>query len=76
MGVIVFVSWFSAFLVTLLFKYYEGLVHGYGVFFTFSILNLLSLLFVIVLLPETRRKSLMEIENFFGGGKSFPFLRF
>ena len=76
MGIIVFVSWFSAFLVTLLFPYYEDLVHTYGVFFTFCIFNMLSLLFVVVVLPETRKKSLMEIENFFGGGRPFPFLRF
>ena len=76
MGVIVFVSWFSAFLVTLLFPYYEALVYSYGAFFTFCIFNVLSLLFVIVLLPETRKRSLMEIENYFGGGRSFPFLRF
>ena len=76
MGLIVFVSWFSAFLVTLLFPYYEAVVYTYGVFFTFCVFNVLSLLFVIILLPETRRKSLMEIENYFGGGRSFPFLRF
>ena len=47
-----------------------GLIAGYGLGYSSPVF------FVIVLLPETRRKSLMEIENFFGGGKSFPFLRF
>ncbi|KAI6656759.1 Solute carrier family 2, facilitated glucose transporter member 8 [Oopsacas minuta] len=75
MGVIVFVSWFSAFIVTLIFPYYKDLVYSFGVFSTFFIFNILSIIFVVILLPETRKKNLIEIENFFGS-KAFPFFRF
>ena len=76
MGVIVFVSRFSAFIVTLSIPYYAQFVQNYGVCFTFFGFNLLSIVFILFLLPETRKKTLMEIENMFGGGRFLPILRF
>ncbi|KAJ8686396.1 hypothetical protein QAD02_022190 [Eretmocerus hayati] len=40
----------------------------HGVFFFYAAMSLLGTLFVIIWLPETKNKSLLEIENLFGNG--------
>ena len=75
MGIIVFSSWFSSFLVTLLFPYYASRLPDYYAFFTFFLMCIVSIFIVAIFLPETRKKTLMEIENLFGG-RRYPFFRF
>lgn len=67
MSVATFINWVFATVITAGYQGYVGLVHSYGAFWTFSIILVLSFLFVILFLPETKGKSLQEIEAKFAG---------
>jgi SP family facilitated glucose transporter-like MFS transporter 8 len=57
------VLWFSAFMVT---KYFTNLVHLLGTgqtFWLFSLFNLLAAIFIYFMVPETKGKSLSEIQE-------------
>lgn len=74
-GLCVVVSWLTAFLLTYVFTL---LVDGYGLYVPylwFMIVCVLCLLFNALCIPETRGRSLEEIENFFRTGRTFTIIR-
>jgi MFS family permease len=60
-------NWMCAFLITFFFSYLINGLHDSGTYLLFAIISFVSSVFVIFLLPETRGKSLQEIENLFRG---------
>lgn len=58
-------NWTCAFLVTWQFANLEFLLQPYGTFWVFGGLCFLATIFVAIFLPETKGKSLEEIEQFF-----------
>ena len=64
-GVATAVNWLFAFVITMAFTNYQEVVRPYGGWWTFSVFILLSIPFVIFLLPETRGKTLEKIEEDF-----------
>ncbi|XP_028267081.1 solute carrier family 2, facilitated glucose transporter member 6 [Parambassis ranga] len=74
-GLCVTVSWLTAFMLTHLFTH---LVDKYGLFapyLGFTVVCVLCLLFNAVCIPETRGRSLEEIENYFRTGRTFTITR-
>ena len=67
-GIATCVNWICAAIVLGFFGSYENLVKPWGAFLTFSIICLLSAIFVRIFIPETKGKSLEQIENFFNKG--------
>ncbi|KAM3863919.1 solute carrier family 2, facilitated glucose transporter member 6 [Diretmus argenteus] len=70
-GLCVTVSWLTAFVLTQAFVY---LVDRYGLyvpFLCFTVVCAFGLLFAAVCVPETRGRSLEEIENYFRTGRTF-----
>ncbi|XP_062398283.1 solute carrier family 2, facilitated glucose transporter member 6 [Sardina pilchardus] len=70
-GVCVGVSWISAFVLTQLFMH---VVVAYGLFVPFlffSVVCVVNIIFTGVCVPETKGRSLEEIENYFRTGRSF-----
>ncbi|XP_029365198.1 solute carrier family 2, facilitated glucose transporter member 6 isoform X2 [Echeneis naucrates] len=74
-GLCVTVSWLTAFLLTNVFTH---LVDGYGLYvpyLCFTVVCVFCLLFNAVCIPETRGRSLEEIENYFRTGRTFTITR-
>ncbi|KAI3359301.1 hypothetical protein L3Q82_002818 [Scortum barcoo] len=74
-GLCVTVSWLTAFMLTHAFTH---LVDSYGLYvpyLCFTVVCVLCLLFNAVCIPETRGRSLEEIENYFRTGRSFTIVR-
>ncbi|XP_076607669.1 solute carrier family 2, facilitated glucose transporter member 6 [Chaetodon auriga] len=70
-GLCVTVSWLTAFMLTHAFTH---LVDRYGLYvpyLCFTVVCVLCLLFNAVCIPETRNRSLEEIENYFRTGRTF-----
>ena len=65
MGLAMLVNWSFSALTAGLFSSYEALVRPWGAFWMFSVACLFSAIFVAIFVPETRRKSLEEIEKSF-----------
>ena len=65
MGLTMLVNWSFSALTAGLFSSYEALVRPWGAFWMFSMACLVSAIFVAIFVPETRRKSLEEIEKSF-----------
>ena len=65
MGIAGGASWVFAALVTGFFKEYQKLIKPWGAFWSFSLICALSVIFVLVFIPETRGKSLEDIEHYF-----------
>ena len=57
--------WFSGFIVTLLFPQLEAIIHEYGMFWIFGILCVIATIVIPICMPETKGKSLEEIELYF-----------
>ncbi|XP_065883670.1 solute carrier family 2, facilitated glucose transporter member 8-like [Dysidea avara] len=65
-GIVSFGGWFSATVLLLAFEPYQETVNPWGAFFTFSLVMLCAFLFVLKFIPETKGKTLEEIQqNFF-----------
>ena len=64
-GVATAINWLFAFVITMLFSDYQTLVQPFGGWWTFTVFLLLGIPFVVFLLPETRGKSLEQIEEDF-----------
>ena len=65
-GIVSFGGWLSATILLLAFEPYQEAVKPWGAFFTFSLIMLGAFLFVLKFIPETKGKSLEEIQvNFF-----------
>ena len=67
MSVATFINWVFATIITAAYQKYADTVHSFGAFWTFSIILVISFFFVIFFLPETKGKSLQEIEAKFAG---------
>ncbi|KAG7159798.1 Facilitated trehalose transporter Tret1-like 19 [Homarus americanus] len=61
------VNWTMAFLVTLLFQPLQEAIGPYGIYWLFAGFCAISLLFCILVVPETKGKTLQEITRHFGG---------
>ena len=57
--------WLSGFILTLVFPQIEALIHEYGMFWIFGILCVIATIVVPICMPETKGKSLEEIELYF-----------
>jgi len=64
-GIATCFNWICAAIVLGFFGNYENLVKPWGTFLTFAVFSLLSVIFVVVFTPETKGKSLEEIELHF-----------
>ncbi|KAJ8414990.1 hypothetical protein AAFF_G00025130 [Aldrovandia affinis] len=70
-GLCVGVSWVTAFVLTQLFMH---VVEAYGLFapfLFFCVVCVINIIFTAVCVPETRGRSLEEIENYFRTGRTF-----
>ena len=65
MSIVTCVNWIMSIIVSFSFNSYQEAVQPYGAFWTFGIICTLSFLFVLLFLPETKGKTLHEIENYF-----------
>ena len=70
MGLSLFVNWSCSALIAGLFNSYEAVVRPWGVFWMFSISCLFFAVFVAIFIPETKGKSLEEIERRFSNRKA------
>ena len=64
-GIATAVNWSLATVITSAFSKYEEAVQPYGAWWSFCVISALSVIFVIVFLPETKGKDLEEIEAYF-----------
>ena len=60
-------NWTASFLVTYLFHDFNQALSYYGTFWLYAGVGLVSLIFVAVFLPETKGRTLEEIEQYFSG---------
>ncbi|XP_034046799.1 solute carrier family 2, facilitated glucose transporter member 6 [Thalassophryne amazonica] len=70
-GLCVTVSWLTAFMLSHAFTYLVDRYGLYAPYLCFTVVCVLCLLFTAVCIPETRKRSLEEIENYFRTGRSF-----
>lgn len=74
-GLCVTVSWLTAFVLTHAFTHLMYENYLYVPFLLFTVVCVFSLLFNAVCIPETRGRSLEEIENYFRTGRKFTINR-
>jgi len=60
-------NWFFVFLVTKLFTTLVIAIHLYNTFFVFSLFSVLGTCFVVFIFPETKGKTMEEIQELLGG---------
>ncbi|KAL7644382.1 UNVERIFIED_CONTAM: hypothetical protein RMT77_005212 [Armadillidium vulgare] len=63
-------NWTFSFIVTVIFSPLQELIYDYGVYWMFSGFVILSLIFVVTFVYETKGKTLQEINEHFGGPRS------
>lgn len=63
-------NWFSAFLVTLLFPILKNSIGSAATFWIFAGIAVLAFVYCLIFVPETKGKSLAEIQHILAGGKS------
>lgn len=59
-------NWFFAFLVTKLFLVFVSAIHIYNTFWLFTLFSVLGAFFVVFIVPETKGKTLEEIQELLG----------
>ena len=64
-GIATVANWGFMIITTGLFRNYQEAVKPWGVFWSFSFMSICGLIYVILFIPETKGKSLEEIENNF-----------
>lgn len=64
-GIATCVNWSAAIIITGAFKSYENVVKPWGVSWTFSLMCFLAVCFVVIYIPETKGRSLEDIESHF-----------
>ena len=64
-GIATALNWSFSAIITVSFNKYSSVVHPYGAWWTFSVISALSIVFVLVFLPETRGKDLEDIQEYF-----------
>ena len=69
-GIVTCVAWFASTILLLLYEPYQELVNPWGVFFTFSFIMFCAVVFVYKFIPETKGKTLEEIQKYFLKNKS------
>ncbi|XP_037648245.1 solute carrier family 2, facilitated glucose transporter member 6 [Sebastes umbrosus] len=74
-GLCVTVSWLTAFMLTHAFTHMVDRYGLYVPYLCFTVVCVLCLLFNAVCIPETRGRSLEEIENYFRTGRTFTIRR-
>ncbi|KAF7643199.1 hypothetical protein LDENG_00243530 [Lucifuga dentata] len=74
-GLCVTVSWLTAFVLTYAFPHVTDRYGLYVPYLCFTVVTVLCLLFTAVCIPETRGRSLEEIENYFRTGRTFTITR-
>ncbi|XP_029015574.1 solute carrier family 2, facilitated glucose transporter member 6 [Betta splendens] len=74
-GLCVTVSWLTAFMITYAYTHLADAYGLYAPYLVFMVVCVLSLLFNAVCIPETRNRSLEEIENYFRTGRTFTIRR-
>ena len=73
LGIKTLVNWFAVTIVLLSFEPYKKAVNPWGTFFTFSFIMLCAVVFVYKFIPETKGKTLEEIQQSFRkGAKILP----
>ena len=65
MGIATFANFSFAAIITGSFEAYQKAVQSWGTFWSFGLICFLSVIFVAVFIPETKGKSLEEIERYF-----------
>ena len=69
-GIVTCISWVFTVIVLSSFGSYEEVVKPWGTFLTFAVFSLISLFFIAIFLPETKGKSLEEIERRFNRNRN------
>lgn len=64
-GLVAAVSWLSAAIVSLVYNTYARYAHPWNVWWSFGVVNALGIVFVAILLPETRGKQLEAVNELF-----------
>ncbi|CAL4073794.1 unnamed protein product [Meganyctiphanes norvegica] len=65
-------NWTSSFIVTLMFQPMQAVIHNYGVYWVFGSICVTNLIFSILVVPETKGKTLDEISIMFGAPAKSP----
>lgn len=68
-GISTVASWSFYSITTGLFRNYQNAVKPWGVFWSFGFMCICGLIYVVLFIPETKGKSLEEIENYFKNKK-------
>ncbi|KAL7736370.1 hypothetical protein ACLKA6_014839 [Drosophila palustris] len=63
-------NWFSAFLVTLLFPILKNAIGSAPTFWIFTGIAVVAFVYILLFVPETKGKSLLEIQRILAGGKN------
>ena len=69
-GICNLINWNVSFLVTKEFSDLETAITDYGAFWLFAGINFAGFIYVLFLVPETKGKTLEEIEVYFEGGQA------
>ncbi|XP_068147231.1 facilitated trehalose transporter Tret1-2 homolog [Drosophila tropicalis] len=62
-------NWLSAFLVTLLFPILKSSINPGPTFWIFTVIAVIAFFYCIFFVPETKGKTIVEIQHILGGGK-------
>ncbi|XP_036433965.1 solute carrier family 2, facilitated glucose transporter member 6 [Colossoma macropomum] len=73
-GLCVVVSWVTAFILTQLFMHAADAYGLFAPFLFFCVICVVNIIFTAVCVPETKGRTLEEIENYFRTGRSFTIL--